>query len=102
MLSKASGGLCPPNPLGFFALGLLRQGPALGRWAARRRPHLPFARLHLRSSCVPAELYPPLQHRHLGVSISLSITRSRVPKCRRPKTLDSWASVSHCAIQCAI
>src|SRR6516162_2731440 len=38
----------------------------------------------------------------LAVSISLSITRSRVPKCRRPKTLDSWASVSHCAIQCAI
>jgi hypothetical protein len=65
MLSKESGGLCPPNPLGFFALGLLWQGPALGRWAARRRPHLPFARLHRRSSCVPAELYPPLQHRHL-------------------------------------
>jgi len=66
MLSKESGRLCPPNPLGFFALGLLRQGPALGRWAARRRPHLPFARLHRRSSCVPAELYPTLQHRHLG------------------------------------
>jgi hypothetical protein len=44
-----------------------RQGPALGRWAARVRPHPPFARLHRRSRCVPAELYPPLQHRDVGL-----------------------------------
>src|SRR6516225_2238551 len=77
MLSKESGGLCPPNPLGFFALGLLRQGPALGRWAAHRRPHLPFARLHRRSRCVLSRALSSIAaSTSWAVSISLSITRS--------------------------
>jgi Aldo/keto reductase family len=47
----------PSNSLGFFALGLHRQGPA-GRLSAA----WPAAR---RSRCVPALLYPPRRHPEL-------------------------------------
>jgi hypothetical protein len=50
-LSSKESGDPVPRPLGFFALGLLRQGPAADRWAARSRRHLTRVSL-------PALVYP--------------------------------------------
>ena len=60
----------------FRGNGSEQQGPALGRWAARRRPHPPFARLHRRSRCVLSRaLSSVATSTSWATSISLSITR---------------------------
>ena len=51
------GDAVPPDPLGFFALRLERQGHA----GLARQPDLPLQASRRRSGCVPAEPYPPLE-----------------------------------------
>src|SRR6516225_9159506 len=57
VLSKESGDSVPRTPWDFSLWTCTGGNRPLGRWAARWRPHPPFARLHRRSRCVPAELY---------------------------------------------
>src|SRR6516225_204327 len=67
LLWKESGDSVPRTPWDFSLWACSGRDRTGAGGLARRRPHLPFARLHRRSSCVPAELYPPLQHRDLGL-----------------------------------
>jgi len=57
-------GLCPPNPLGFGALGTYRKGDKGKDDNPARAALSPFRISHSarRSGCVPAEPYPPTKH----------------------------------------
>ena len=59
-------GLCPPNPLGFIALGTYRKGDERKDDNPARAASSPFRISHSvrRSGCVPAEPYPPTKHRN--------------------------------------
>jgi putative transposase len=57
-------GLCPPNPLGFIALGTYRKGDQRKDDDPARAASSPFRISHSvrRSGCVPAKPYPPTKH----------------------------------------
>ena len=70
-----SGGRCPPDPLGFFALSLLparlekTQAGCCTACLLRTCQSQAFRR---RSGCIPAEPYPPLKQHHVIKPPSIS------------------------------